>query len=125
MEIPSGREILQALFAMGPFKSMGPDGMTVVFYKKYWATVGPKVVETLHDIFRTKYIPDAFNHTFIALIPKIAHTSRVDQLCPISLCNVTNILASRFRGLLKDIMHPNQAAFVPNRSIGDNSIINH
>lgn len=79
----------------------------------------------LHDIFRTKYILDAFNHTFIALTPKTAHTSRVDQFCPISLCNVTNILASCFRGLLKDIMHPNQAAFVPNRSIGDNSIINH
>lgn len=125
MEIPYGREIRQALFAMGPFKSLGPDGMTVIFYKKYWATVGSKVVKTLPDIFRTRYIPDAFNHTFIALIPKTANASRVDQFGPISLCNVTNILASRFRGFLKDIMHPNQAAFVPNRSIGDNSIINH
>lgn len=64
MEIPYGREIRQTLFAMGPFKSLGPDGMTVIFYKKYWATVGSKVVETLPDIFRTRYILDAFNHTF-------------------------------------------------------------
>lgn len=34
-------------------------------------------------------------------------------------------MAERIRGLLEGIIHPSQAAFVPNRSIGDKSIINH
>lgn len=34
-------------------------------------------------------------------------------------------MVGKIRGLLEGIIHPSQANFVPNRSIGDNSIINH
>lgn len=72
----------------------------------------------------------AINHTFLALIPKWKSADKVDQFRPIALCNVaykvvTKILATRLRTVLTQIIHPSQAAFVPNRSIIDNYIINH
>lgn len=88
------------------------------------------VIHTVQEIFRTWQLPKALNNTFIALIPKTDHASRVDQFRPISLCNVvfkvvTKLIVDRLRGHLEAIIHPSQVAFVPNRSIGDNSIINH
>ncbi|MDV3165581.1 MAG: hypothetical protein Q8808_02605 [Candidatus Phytoplasma australasiaticum] len=130
MIIPSGRNSQHAIFSMGSFKSPGPDGMTFTFYKKYWNIVGPKVMEVIQDIFRTRKLPSSFNNPFIALIPKANHASKVDQFRPILLCNVvfkvvTKIMDGRIQGLLEGIIHHSHAAFVPNRSIGDNSIINH
>lgn len=66
----------------------------------------------------------------MALIPKIDFASKVDEYRPIALCNVvykliTKIIAGRLRNLLDIVVHPSQAAFVPNRSISDNIIINH
>lgn len=54
----------------------------------------------------------------------------MDQFRPIALCNVilkiiTKLLANRLRPLLDQIIHPSQAAFIPNRAIGDNIIINY
>lgn len=64
------------------------------------------------------------------MIPKSDHASRVDKYHPIALCNgifkiVTKIIADRLKPLLEDIVHPNQSAFIPNWSIGDNTIIHH
>lgn len=130
LAIPMGRDIRSTIMDMGHFKSPGPDGMTVVFYKTYWAIVGPTVIQAIHDVFQTRQLPPSFNSTFLALIPKTAHACRVDHFRPISLCNVvfkviTKLIVGRLRGLLETIIHPSQAAFIPHRSIGDNSIINH
>lgn len=48
---------------------------------------------------------------------------------PIALCNVilkiiTKIIVGRLRNHLYKIIHPSQAAFIPNRAINDNIIIN-
>ncbi|KAL0434482.1 UNVERIFIED_CONTAM: LINE-1 retrotransposable element O protein [Sesamum latifolium] len=36
-------EVLNALKQMHPLKSPGPDGMSPIFYQKYWSLVGPDV----------------------------------------------------------------------------------
>lgn len=128
--IPTGQDIQSAFFSMGGHKSPGPDGMTVTFFKQYWGIVGSVVITSIQFVFQTCLMPASFNHTFLTLIPKAAHVSRVDHFRPIALCNVvykaiTKILAGRIRGLLMDLIHPSQAAFVPHRCIGDNVILNH
>lgn len=70
------------------------------------------------------------NHIFLALIPKTIGASKVDQFRPIALCNVsfkiiTKIIASRLRRVLEKIVAPTQSAFIPNRNISDNTILNH
>lgn len=123
-------EILQALNQMGNLKSPGPDGFNVLFYKNYWRIVGDAVTTEVQRFFTTGKLQTTLNHTFIALIPKISYAFKVDQFRLITLCSVvykliTKIITRRIRTTLEDIVHPSQAAFVPNRSINDNIIINH
>lgn len=115
---------------MGNYKSPGPDGFTVTFYNHYWGIVHADVIREVQDFFIHGRMKSAFNHTFIALIPKIKEVVRVEQFRPIALCNImlkiiTKLLATRLRHHLEAIIHPSQSAFIPNRAIGDNIIINH
>lgn len=48
---PLPSEVHQTLFAMGTYKSPGPDGMTVVFYKQYWSIIHETVVREVQDFF--------------------------------------------------------------------------
>ena len=38
-------EVQQALKQMHPTKSPGPDGMSSIFFQRYWDIVGPHVVD--------------------------------------------------------------------------------
>lgn len=89
-----------------------------------------EVVDEVQKFFNLGYINSAHNHTFLALILKMQGAPKVDQFKMIALCNVffkaiTKIVAERLRPMLMDIIHPNQSAFIPQRSISDNIIINH
>lgn len=110
-------------------KSPGPDGMSPVFYKSYWTIIGKDVHAAIAEFFIHKRLNTAANHTFITLIPKKLGANRVDLFRPIALCNVaykiiTKILSSQLKSVLGSLVHPTQTAFIPNRSIMDNCIIN-
>jgi hypothetical protein len=71
-----------------------------------------------------------FNHTNIALVPKIDNPSIVKHLRPISLANfnyktILKILSNWFKPLLHKIVFPTQSAFLKCRSIHDNTILAH
>lgn len=130
MRCPTGSDISQALFSMGNYKSPGPDGMTVAFYKHYWGIIHETVIKEIQDVFVHGRIKPSFNHTFLALIPKTKGAARVEHFRPIALCNVslkiiTKLIAGRLRPYLAELIHPSQAAFIPHRTITDNIIINH
>ncbi|GJS49062.1 hypothetical protein Tco_0599183 [Tanacetum coccineum] len=95
------QEVKSVLFSMGNDKSPGPDGFTIL---------------------------KELNHTIIALIPKVKSPTRVNDYRPISCCNVmfkciSKIIANRIKESLKDLVSPNQSAFVPGRSIADNVLL--
>ncbi|GFS36124.1 hypothetical protein Acr_00g0044230 [Actinidia rufa] len=65
------------------------------------------------------------NHAVIALVPKTASASRVEEFRPIACCNViykviSKILAARLSPILESLIDPGQSAFVPNRSMVEN-----
>ncbi|XP_026450741.1 uncharacterized protein LOC113350847 [Papaver somniferum] len=64
-------EIKNAIFQMGGKKAPGPDGFTGQFYQKHWNIVGDVVVDMTQTCFRTSNIAKVFNHTIVALIPKV------------------------------------------------------
>lgn len=111
-------------------KSPGPDGMSPIFFKQFWGTIGEEVISAVQSVFNGGSIGKAANHTFLTLIPKRQAANRVEHFRPIALCNViykiiTKILATRLKGSLNTIIHSAQLAFIPTRSIVDNCIINH
>lgn len=93
--------------------------MSTNFYKKYWGKIGSDVIKEVQDFFFTGILNISYNNTFVALIPKVPSACRVEHFMPISLCNmiykiITKIITSRLRRILEKIIHPSQAAFIPN-----------
>lgn len=109
-------------------KAPGPDGMPVVFFKKFWDVIGGKLSMEVMSVLMGGNMPEGWNDTIIALIPKVRKPEKVTDLRPISLCNVlykvvSKVLANRLKRILPEIITPNQSAFVPGRLISDNILI--
>lgn len=103
-------EVKSALEAIGDLKAPSPDGMPAVFYKRFWDTVGPQVTQEVLGVLNGGAMPDRWNDTAIALIPKV-RPEKVTDLRPISLCNVvckivSKVLANRLKIILPDIITP-------------------
>ncbi|KAB1203090.1 hypothetical protein CJ030_MR8G005522 [Morella rubra] len=128
--IPSAEVIHSTLLSLGSYKAPGPDGMTAIFYKIFWHIVGCDVVTMVHRFFVSGFLSREINHCHVVLIPKRECPSQVSQFRSISLCNVVSkliskILANRMRLVIDKLILPLQAAFVPGRTIHENSILAH
>ena len=121
-------EIRTTLFQMHPSKSPGPDGMSTLFFQKFWHIVGIDVSFAILDFLNSGRMLGSINFTHIVLIPKVASPQRMSQFRPISLCNVlykiaSNVLVNRMKYILPQVISDSQSAFVPGRMITDNVII--
>jgi hypothetical protein len=121
-------EIELALKQMAPLKAPGPDGMSPIFYQKYWHIVGHDIIEAILSCLRDGSLLKKINHTNICLIPKVQNPETVKNFRPISLCNVlykiiAKVLANRLKKILPQIISESQSAFVPGRLISDNILI--
>ena len=121
-------EVKNAMFNIGDLKAAGPDGLHVVFYKKFWHIIGEDLIDEVLLAVNSRKIPDGWNNTTIVLIPKIDNPEVITQFRPISLCNVvykviSKLLANRLKLFLSEIISPNQSAFVPRRLITDNFLV--
>ncbi|KAL0451591.1 UNVERIFIED_CONTAM: putative mitochondrial protein, partial [Sesamum latifolium] len=115
-------EVKQALFGMFPFKSLGPDGMSLVFFQKLWNIVGTDVSNSVLRILNEQAFLYRMNYTHVVLISKCDNPKVVSQLRPISLCNVivklaSKCLANRLKGIMNSIISPSQSAFIPDRRV--------
>ncbi|XP_026431423.1 uncharacterized protein LOC113328559 [Papaver somniferum] len=72
--------------------------------KKKWDIIGEVVVDMTQTCFRTGHIAKVFNHTNIALIPKVP-------------------LEELVKTLYEQYISQNQSAFIPKRSISDNILL--
>ncbi|KAL5544374.1 hypothetical protein UlMin_008158 [Ulmus minor] len=113
---------------MGSFKAASPDGLPALFFKSYWGSVGEDIIAAVRDFFVTGNLHPAINSTNIVLVPKIKHPTTINHYRPIAVCNViykaiSKLLADRLRPFLSSLICPTQNAFVPGRSIHDNSVL--
>jgi hypothetical protein len=128
--IPDEDEIYQTITSLGLNKASCPDGMTGLFYKTCWPIVKHNVVASVQSFFRGWFMLREFNHTNIALLPKVDNPSQTNHCRPISLTNfnykiISKILSKRFKPFLQKIISPIQSAFLKGRSIHDNTMVAH
>jgi len=105
-----------------------PDDFPASFFKQFWPIVKKKIVSEILGFFSSGVMANSWKHTFIASIPKCNTPTRVEHFRPISLCNtlyklVAKILVRRMKGILNELISLEQGAFVPERVISDNILI--
>jgi hypothetical protein len=107
-------------------KPPGPDGFTVIFYKKVWEI-------TKHDImnvFNVFWALDVrslhhLNDAYMVLLKKKTNPLEIWDYRPINLIHsvgklITKCLANRMAGNLGDMVQCNQSAFIRGRCLQDN-----
>lgn len=109
-------------------KSLGPDGLTVLYYKKLQETLIPIMCSYMNGIGENWEMRKEALEASIAIIRK---EGRDSTLCssyrPISLLNVdtklfAKILADRLKKIINEIVHSDQVGFVTGREGRDNGI---
>ena len=123
----SAMEVRKTLHQMHPTKALGPNGMSPIFYQKYWDVVGDSVTNSVLQLLNSGCMPNGLNETSICLIPKVNSPQKISEFRPISLCNVlykivAKVLSNRLKLILPEVISESQSAFVPRRQIIDNVI---
>lgn len=126
----SPEEIKKAAFSIKGASAPGEDGLTGIFYQKFWHIVGPQLTAEITQFFKTSVMPEGWNHTQLSLLPKITKPTKMQDLRPISLCSVqykiiSKVLCNRLKVILPQIISETQGAFVAGRLISDNILIAH
>lgn len=67
----TAEEITRAIKQKHPDKALGPDGMTTLFYQKFWSICKNEVLYSALHILNHGHNPQSINHTNIVLIPKV------------------------------------------------------
>ena len=81
-------KIEASLWSLKAYKALGPDGLHVDFFQRFWLVIGNTVMEELKRVLAERKVPSYLNKTHIALIPKIQGLETLGNDRPISLCNI-------------------------------------
>ncbi|XP_071902742.1 uncharacterized protein [Coffea arabica] len=79
-------EIKVTVFSMNPNKAPMPDGMTPLFFQKFWPTIKEDVVKAIKAFFQSGRMLKSLYHTIISHILKVDLPTDLKQYRPISLC---------------------------------------
>lgn len=93
---PSKIRKKKTVFSIHPEKAPGPNGITTLFYHKYWNSIGPQVIKMVQEFFNSDSFDPQLNETNICLIQKSERPRDMTNFRPISLCNVCYKIISKF-----------------------------
>ena len=112
---------------MHPTKAPRPNGMSAIFFQKYWGIVGNDVICIVLNVLNSNMSMVEINKTNITLVPKIKNPTKMTDFRPISLCNVvykliSKVLANCLKTILPKIISKSQCAFLSKRLITDHLV---
>ena len=121
-------DVRAALGQMHPTKAPDLDGMSALFYQKYWDIVGFDVANMVLNVLNSNASIADINNTYITLVPKVKMPNRMKDFQPIGLCNVackllSKVLANRLKTVLPQIISKNQSTFLSERLITNNVLV--
>ncbi|KAL5556875.1 hypothetical protein UlMin_039111 [Ulmus minor] len=91
-------DVRTAVFQMAPTKSPGADGMSAIFYQKFWPIIGEDITAACLSFVN-------------------------GGLCNVIYKIISKMLANRLRRVMGSVISEEQSAFIPGRLITDNAII--
>ena len=120
-------QVLAALKQMHPTKALGPNGMSAIFFQKYWDVIGNNVTSMVLNVLNCNKSIVEINKTNITLVPKTKSPTKMTEYRPISLTNmeykiISKVLANRLKAILPHLITENQSAFFE-RLITDNVLV--
>jgi len=97
---------------MHPTRAPGTDGMSAIFYQKYWNIVGNDVTSMVLNVLNFDNPMIELNKTNITLVPKVKQPTRMKDFQPISLSNVAyklifKVLDNRLKVVLPQLISEN------------------
>ena len=118
-------ELQTALKTMENNKSPGLDGLSTNFYKHFWPILGHELTHVYNYAFDHGQLPLTQRRGIISLLFKKGDRTQLQNWRPITLLNtdykiLTKALANRLKHTLPLLVHTDQTACIPGRTINDN-----
>jgi hypothetical protein len=126
----SEAEIKTAVFSCYAEGAPGPDGLSFIFYHKFWDLIKGDLVALFDDFHKGSLDLSRLNFALVTLIPKVGEASDMKQFRPISLLNCSfkifsKLLTLRLSPIVQRIVAPSQSAFIKGRFILESVVVAH
>jgi hypothetical protein len=131
LEAPfSEKEIKEAVFSCYAEGSPGPDGLSFLFYHKFWDLVKNDIVKLFEDFYYGRLDLFRLNFTMLTLIPKVEDAVEMRFFGPISLLNCSfkifsKVLTLRLERISQSLVAKEKSAFITGRFILESVVIAH
>jgi len=108
----------------------GPDGISFMFYHKFWDLIKSDLVDMFNDFHRGDLDLKRLNFAMISLIPKVDEARSMKNFRPISLINCSfkvfsKVLTLRLGKVMNRLISPQQSAFIQGRYILESVVVAH
>jgi hypothetical protein len=126
----TSEELDEVLLSMKPDSAPGPDGLPVLFFKKFWGTLKGVILWLLNDFALRRVDIARLNFGIISLIPKVKGADSIKQFRPIALINVifkfiAKAYAIRLAPLAHRTIDQSQSAFIKGRCLHEGVLALH
>jgi mannosylglycoprotein endo-beta-mannosidase len=123
-------EIREAVFGSYADGAPGPDGLSFMFYQKFWDVIKFDLLEMFDDWFEDKLDIYRLNFAMITLIPKEEDARSMKKFRPISLLNCsfkifTKAVTKRYAKIMNRLISQCQFAFIRGRFILESVVTAH